>query len=74
MSGKLLIANSNNRYPDPKGPALGCPIRGFITKYMNERNQKSEFRIALNCINTGERMNIERPTSNFKFQKMKKQK
>jgi hypothetical protein len=50
-----------------------APIRGFITKYMNQGIQKSEFRKALNCLNAGERMNIERPTSNFQFEKMKQQ-
>ena len=37
-------------------------IRGFITKYKNQNFQKSEFHIALNCFNPGERKNIERPT------------
>jgi len=41
---------------------------------MKQNIQKSDFRIALNCFNAGEQMNIERPTSNFEFEKMKKQK
>ena len=44
-----------------------APISDFITKYMNQSIQNTEFRKALNCYNAGNRMNIEHRTFNIEF-------
>jgi hypothetical protein len=54
---------SSSRYPGLKGPALGCPIRGFINKYMNQR-----------ILSNSDSLAFPAACEVLQFEKMKKQK